>query len=266
MLQAPLLRHIEPLLRAGNASKVQLEGLKDDRRAVISGGVSILRGLMELLQIDKLNVAQGALRHGVLLEMVERDANLTDARDVSVQRLAQKFAVDSAQGHRVSQVAGHLLAQIMPETTPRAAELKRKLGWAATLHEIGNAISCSDYHKHGAYILENADMMGFSLPELYRLGLLVLGHRGKLKKLDANFEQAEFIKLLLALRLAVILCHARRDPQDQSLELSCNAQRQRFVLTITADWAQRFPQSTHLLRQEAQSWLKTSWTFELVVR
>ncbi|NCP39955.1 MAG: Ppx/GppA family phosphatase [Rhodoferax sp.] len=257
---------VKSLLRAGNAYKVQLDGLKDDRRAVISGGVSILRGLMELLQIDTLTLALGALRHGVLLEMVERDANLTDARDVSVQRLAQKFAVDSAQGRRVSQVAGHLLAQIMPETTPRAAELKRKLGWAATLHEIGNAISCSDYHKHGAYILENADMMGFSLPELYRLGLLVLGHRGKLKKLDANFEDADFIKLLLALRLAVILCHARRDPQDQSLELSCNAQRQRFVLSITADWAQRFPQSTHLLRQEAQSWLKTSWTFELTVR
>jgi len=257
---------VKNLLRAGSANRVQLEGLKDDRRAVLSGGVSILRGLMELLQIDALTVAQGALRHGVLLEMVEREAHTTDARDVSVRRLAQKFAVDSAQGARVSKVTARLLAQILPETTPRASDLKRKLVWAALLHEIGNAISSSDYHKHGAYILENADLMGFSMPELYRLGLLVLGHRGKLKKLDANFEDADFIKLLLALRLAVILCHARRDPQDQNLELSCNSQRQRFVLSVDSEWAQRFPQSTHLLRQESQSWLKTSWTFELIVR
>lgn len=254
---------VKQLLRAGNANKVQLEGLKDDRRAVISGGVSILRGLMELLQIDTLKVAQGALRHGVLLEMVERDAHTTDARDVSVQRLAQKFAVDRAQSQRVTRVAAHLLDQILPQTTPRAAELKRKLGWAATLHEIGNAISCSDYHKHGAYILENADMMGFTLPELSRLGLLVLGHRGKLKKLDADFEQVDFIQLLLALRLAVILCHARRDPVTDRLELRHTGQR--FVLTLSSDWAQRFPQSTHLLRQESQSWLKTNWAFELVV-
>lgn len=254
---------VKQLLRAGNANKVQLEGLKDDRRAVISGGVSILRGLMALLQIDTLKVAQGALRHGVLLEMVERDAHTTDARDVSVQRLAQKFAVDHAQAQRVTRVATHLLDQILPQTTPRAAELKRKLGWAATLHEVGNAIACSDYHKHGAYILENADMMGFTLPELSRLGLLVLGHRGKLKKLDADFEQVDFIQLLLALRLAVILCHARRDPVTDKLELRHTGQR--FVLTLDRDWAQRFPQSTHLLRQESQSWLKTNWTFELVV-
>lgn len=257
---------VKNLLRAGNAHKVQLEGLKDDRRAVISGGVSILRGLMDLLQIDTLIAAQGALRHGVLHEMVERDANLSDARDVSVQRLAQKFAVDSAQGRRVGEVAAYLWAQIVPKTAPRAAELQRKLGWAATLHEIGNAISSSDYHKHGAYILENADMMGFTLPELYRLGLLVLGHRGKLKKMDAGFEQDDFVQLLLALRLAVVLCHARRDPQYQSLQLDGDAQRRRFTLTISKDWAQRFPQSTHLLRQEAQSWQKTDWTFELVVR
>lgn len=257
---------VKSLLRTGNANKVQLEGLKDDRRAVISGGVSILRGLMELLQIESLTVAQGALRHGVLLEMVQREGQAPDARDISVQRLAHKFAVDTAQGERVSQVAARLLMQIQPEETPHSGDLRRKLAWAAQLHEIGTAISCSDYHKHGAYILENADMLGFSLPELLRLGLLVLGHRGKLKKLDADFEAPDFVKLLLVLRLAVILCHARRDPQDQGLVLTCNDQRQRFVLSVDGEWMKRFPQSAHLLRQESQSWLKTSWTFELTTR
>nr|WP_319565754.1 exopolyphosphatase [uncultured Rhodoferax sp.] len=255
---------VKCMLRAGNASKLQLEGLKDDRRAVIGGGVSVLRGLMTLLHIDTLHVAQGALRHGVLLEMVERDGHDTDARDASVQRLSQKFAIDSAQAERVSQVAGRLLEHILPAPSTRTAELKRKLRWAALLHEIGMAISTSDYHKHGAYILENADTVGFSMTELYRLGLLVLGHRGKLKKLDADFDEPDSIKLLLSLRLAVILCHARQSPQIQDMALSCNEQRQRLSLTVSNSWSMQFPQSAHLLRQECLAWQKTDWTFELV--
>ncbi len=257
---------VKCLLRAGNSNSVRLEGLKDERRAVIGGGVSVLRGVMELLHIDVLQVAQGALRHGVLLEMVERDGNVTDARDVSVQRLAQKFNVDAGQAERVSQVAVRLANQIIVPVDASAVDLNRKLRWAAQLHEIGMAISNSDYHKHGAYILENADTVGFTMTELYRLGLLVLGHRGKLKKLDDGFEESSFVNLLLALRLAVILCHARQNPHDQGMTLACNTQRQRFTLTVGQAWVASYPQSAHLLRQECVAWQKTLWTFELVIR
>jgi len=99
---------------------------------------------------------------------------------------------------------------------------------------------------------------------LYRLGLLVLGHRGKLKKLDTGFEEPEFVSLLLALRLAVILCHARQDPHDLGTVLTCNCKLQRFTLTVDDAWASDYPQSAHLLRQEAAAWQKTAWTFELI--
>jgi exopolyphosphatase/guanosine-5'-triphosphate,3'-diphosphate pyrophosphatase len=257
---------VKCLLRAGNVNLVQLAGLKEDRRAVLGGGVSVLRGLMDLLQIDTLQVADGALRLGVLLEMVEREAHATDARDVSVQRLAQKFAVDAAQAERVGTVAEQLLTQLMPQRTSETAAQHRKLHWAASLHEVGMAISASDYHKHGAYILENADTLGFSLPELQRLGLLVLGHRGKLKKLEADFEEPGFVMLLLALRLAVILCHARQDPQVQNLTLAFNAKRQRFTLTADEAWTNDYPQSAHLLRQESIAWQKMLWSFEFAVQ
>ena len=257
---------VKCLLRAGNVNLVELTGLKDDRRAVLGGGVSVLRGLMDLLKIDTLHVAQGALRHGVLLEMIERQGQSTDARDASVQRLAQKFAADTKQAERVGAVAGRLLTQLVAQQSGDATGLQRKLRWASTLHEVGMAISNSDYHKHGAYILENADTVGFSLPELHRLGLLVLGHRGKLKKLEADFEEVEFVMQLLALRLAVILCHARQDPQDQALTLTYNPKRQRFTLTVDEAWTIDFPQSAHLLRQETLAWQKMLWSFELVVQ
>ncbi len=255
---------VKCFLRAGHVSQVQLEGLKDERRAVIGGGVSVLRGLMELLHIDTLYVAQGALRHGVLLEMVQRDRHDTDARDASVDRLARQFAVDTGQALRVSRVAGRLASQIISPRSGHGVDLQRKLHWAACLHEIGMAISSSDYHKHGAYILENADMAGFGMSELYQLGLLVLGHHGKLKKLDSGFDDAEFVMVLLALRLAVVLCHARQDPQDSDMTLACHPSHQRLTLTVTAAWAGRFPQSAHLLRLECIAWQKTSWTFDWV--
>jgi exopolyphosphatase/guanosine-5'-triphosphate,3'-diphosphate pyrophosphatase len=226
-----------------------------------------LRALITLLDIDTLYVAQGALRHGVLFEMVEREDHSTDTRDLSAKRLANKFEVDVAQAHRVGDMALHWLNAMHVNSNiedAHLARLRRKLGWAAQLHEVGTAISHSDYHKHGAYILDNADMVGFSVPELHLLGLLVLGQRGKLKKLELELEDNDFAKMLLALRLSLIMCHARKDPTYQVLVLQCDERKQRITLTAPATWVREFPQSTHLLKLETTAWQKTPWSFDFV--
>jgi exopolyphosphatase/guanosine-5'-triphosphate,3'-diphosphate pyrophosphatase len=252
----------ERLLDARNADRLRLPGLKDDRRAVIGGGVSVLRAVFDLLDIEEMSAAQGALRHGVLYDMLDRKQLETDVRSTTVQRLATKFGVDPAQARRVGTVAGELLRQLRADDDPGdVARHERKLAWAAQLHEIGSAISHSDYHKHGAYILDNADAPGFALPELHRLGLLVLGHRGKLRKLDADFDDELFVHQLLCLRLAVILCHARRDPQLKGLQL--RAGDHTVTVSVRADWARAFPQSAHLLREEVVAWQKTPWSLLL---
>ena len=256
---------VKSLLRAGSAERVRLEGLKDDRRSVIGGGLSVLRAIMDLLRIDTLHVAQGALRHGVLFDMLERDSNQTDARDISIRRLAQKFSTDDQQSQRVQNAAQHLLKAVMPASDAALARTQRKLAWAAALHEIGMSISHSDYHKHGAYILDNADMLGFSMSELHKLGLLVLGQRGKLKKLETDFESPNFVKSLLALRLAIILCHARQDPDLEGIEVSISESKRTFKVALESAWSEKHPQSTHLLRQEEQAWVKTPWAFSLSI-
>jgi len=221
--------------------------------------------LFDLLEMDKLQVAQGALRHGVLYDMLEREEAGSDTRSQTVARLLTTFGVDTLQAQRVSKVARALLQQLNHEThTEDIARHQRKLDWAAQLHEIGSQISHSDYHKHGAYILDNADALGFALPELHRLSLLVLGHRGKLRKLEVDFDDESFIKQLLALRLAVILCHARRDPDYKSLRVSLLQKPARvFELNLPEEWTQRFPQSAHLLMEEVNAWQKTSWTLQI---
>jgi exopolyphosphatase/guanosine-5'-triphosphate,3'-diphosphate pyrophosphatase len=241
---------------ARRADRVDLAGLKEDRRPVIGGGLSVLRAVFDLLQIDTLQPAQGALRHGVLYDLIEREGTDSDLRATTVAGLAARFQVDEAQAERVAEVAGQLLRQLRGD-----ARTLRKLTWAARLHEIGSQIAHSEHHKHGAYILEHADAPGFSQPELHRLGLLVLGHRGKLRKLQVDFEDDVFVQQLLALRLAVILCHARRDPQLQGLRLQRRGDA--LMLQLPEGWTQAWPQSAHLLREEVVAWQKTPCEFRL---
>ena len=254
---------LDRLLKAQSADRLRLDGMKDDRRAVIGGGVSVLRAVFELLGIDQMHVALGALRHGVLYDLLDREQEVTDLRSTSVQRLVRKFEVDNTQAERVSKVARTLFLQLSTGLPVLELErLQRKLDWAAQLHEIGSHISHSEYHKHGAYILDNADAPGFALPELHRLSLLVLGHRGKLRKLEADFEDTLLVQQLLCLRLAVILCHARRDPDIRDMRIEGVGDHV-FALACRNGWSDSFPQSAHLLREEVLAWQKTTWTLAL---
>ncbi|MEO6973872.1 MAG: Ppx/GppA phosphatase family protein [Rhodoferax sp.] len=251
------------MLEAQSADRLRLDGIKEDRRAVIGGGVSVLRAVFDLLGIDTMQAAQGALRHGVLYDLLDREQIQTDVCLATVQRLARRFEIDAAQAQRVGKVARHLFSLL--HAGPAAAgpdRSQRQLDWAAQLHEIGCHISHSDYHKHGAYILDNTDALGFAMPELHDLSLLVLGHRGKLRKLAVNFEDTMFVHQLLCLRLAVILCHARRDPDLKDMQLETGADH-RLVLACRPGWEDAFPQSAHLLREEVAAWQKTPWTLNL---
>jgi exopolyphosphatase/guanosine-5'-triphosphate,3'-diphosphate pyrophosphatase len=251
------------LLEAQSADKLRLTGMKEDRRSIIGGGVSILRALFDLLQIDSMQTAAGGLRHGLLCDLVGSNDNGHDIRAQSVQRLATKFDVDAPHGNRVGKVAVALFGQIQPAGAGQSERERntRKLAWAASLHEIGTQISHSDSHKHGAYILDNTDAMGFAQAELHRLSLLVLGQRGKLRKLEALLDDEVFVLQLLTLRLAIILCHARREPDTSGLVLTRQAAG--FVLTCATGWAEAYPQSAHLLREEVLAWQKTSWALTL---
>jgi len=254
------------LLKAQKPENLRIEGVKEDRKPVIGGGLAVLQAVFDLLQIDEMQAAQGALRHGALYDLIEREG-MHDVRSSMVDWLAQRFGTDKLQAERVSRTAQHMLLALIPASSDMpSAERQRylqKLLWACQLHEIGMRISHSDYHKHGAYILDNTDLQGFTLDELHRLSQLVLGHRGKLRKLESELEETSFVRQLMALRVAVILCHARRDPDLSGLSMVCDVQRRTAQLTMEADWAELWPQSAHLLREETSAWLKTDWTFQI---
>jgi len=258
---------LEKLIKAQRPANLRLEGIKEDRRPVIAGGLAVLRAVFDLLQIDEMHPAQGALRQGALFDLLDRENPQTDVRTRMIDWLASHFDTDKAQGERVAHTALALLDQMQAGQTHTEdmARSRRKLQWAARLHEIGMLISHSDYHKHGAYILENTDLQGFTVSELHRLGLLVLGHRGKLRKLDDPIDDPIFVLQLLALRLAVLLCHARRDPDLDGLLLQRDGQGLSWRLVLPSGWESQYPQSAHLLREECLAWHKAPWRLNLRV-
>lgn len=245
---------MEQCLRAGRIDKLSLTGLKDDRRAVLAGGLSILYTLATHFDIAELQPAKGALRQGVIFDLDERLSAATapqghDARDASVAELQQRFEVDVQQAHRVAELALTLHASVAPSADPALA---RELRWAAALHEMGMMVSHHDHHRHSAYLLGHVDAAGFSQSQQRRLADLVLAQRGGLRKVETQLAQDTFAWQALCLRLAIIVCHARTDVALDTLRLLRHGAQAELV--VPPGWAEAHPRTLFLLNEEAAVW------------
>ena len=250
---------IERCLEAGSIDRLTLPGLKDDRRAVIGGGLSILYTLAASFGIAELKPARGALRQGVIFDLAARHAaeraaaaGGEDIREASVRELQRRFLVDQDQAGRVAGLAAALLAGAQPTAS---AEARHELRWAAALHEAGMMISHHDHHRHSAYVLSHVDAAGFSQSQLRRIGDLVFGQRGGLRKLEPRLQEPSFALHLLCLRLAVIVCHARDDVAAAAISLQASGTQSSIGLTTA--WAEAHPRALHLLREEVDAWSKS---------
>jgi exopolyphosphatase/guanosine-5'-triphosphate,3'-diphosphate pyrophosphatase len=138
---------------------------------------------------------------------------------------------------------------VLPRATP---ETRRELQWACALHEIGMMVSHHDHHRHSAYVLAHADAAGFSQSQLRRVGELVLGQRGGLRKIELSLTREDFAWQVLCLRLGVIKCHARGDVDPAAMRI----QRLGGVaeLAVPPGWNEANPRTRHLLEEEAAAW------------
>ncbi len=195
----------------------------------------------EVLQIDKLTYSDGALREGVMYDLLGRFKH-EDIRDRSVQALMGRYNADPKQAERVVNTAQHLFENVAKSLnlTSEDSDLLRR---AAYLHEIGLAISHGGYHRHGAYLLQHSDIPGFSQIDQNHLSHLVAHHRRKLRS-DAKIDVLKvggqkLLYLCLLLRLAVLLNHSRSDQMLPAIELSViNAQQ--WQLSVSGD-AKQWP-------------------------
>jgi exopolyphosphatase/guanosine-5'-triphosphate,3'-diphosphate pyrophosphatase len=238
------------LIKAGHVDVLELAGLSRDRRPVIAGGFAIMAGLFAELGIEQMDVAETAMREGILYDLLGR-FHKQDMREATVDEFMRRYHIDNQQAARIKRVAFKLLAA----GGGSDENDMRFLDWTARLHEIGLSVSHSGYHRHSGYILENADMPGFSRTEQARLALLARAQRGALLKVPefAAGEVSDNDRLLVwLLRQAVILCRSRAEPRLPEVRVEATAKR--FHLSLPEGWLSRRPLTQRALEEETSHW------------
>jgi len=238
------------LLRVGDVEKVASLGLKADRATVLPGGLAIMAGIFAELGVDRMILANGAMRQGILYDMLGRFHH-RDMRDATVRQFAKRYHVDLQQARRVESLALELFAALAGKRADDDSA-RQVLAWAASLHEIGLMVAHTGYHKHSAYILNNADMPGFSRMEQAHVALLVLAHRGTLEKTRPLVTDASDWTLILSLRLACLFLRARL-PLEVPV-VGATAKDKRFELRLPLGWLKRHPLTAAALKTEAREW------------
>ena len=242
---------IKRVLDFGNVSELRLTGLSERRSQVWPGGLSILAELLGVLRIDKLKVSDGALREGLLYDLLGRLQH-EDARERTVRAMAARYSVDKAQADRVKATAAMLLAQCESEWGLSDELSRRVLQWAARLHEIGLDISHDGYQRHGAYIAENADMPGFPRAEQRYLSFLIASQRHELdlrlrKRLPRAWRK-NALRLAMLLRLSVLLCRSRGNLELPRLQM--RVEEKSLELHFDAEWLEANPLAAADLERE----------------
>ena len=247
---AGISRALEYSIDAGHTRELKLEPITEDRRPVFPGGLAILAEVFSVLDIKDMRIAEGAMREGLLYDMLGRYQR-EDSRELTVRAMQQRYHVDLEQAERVESTVSNFLEQTQAwRLEEPLAHLALK--WAAQLHEIGLDVSHSGYHRHGAYLLENADMPGFPREEQRLLARLVGAHRRKL-----NLEGVEelvppwdrnALYLIVLLRLAVLLHRGRSSTALPPLELSATSRS--LEVRFPLGWLDDHPLTSADLQQE----------------
>jgi len=249
--RAEIERIIEQALSDGHIEKLRWQSLIDDRAPIFPGGIAILMELFDVLEIKSMKVGEGALREGLLYDLLGRLTD-EDARVRSVRAMQARFHVDVAQAERVEATALGFLKQVAVAWKLDDLLVEHVLGWAARLHEVGLDVSHAHYHRHGGYLLEHADLPGFPQEEQKLLAALVRSHRRRpafdtLDDLSAPWHlKAEY--LIVLLRLAVLLHRGRGPATVPSISLQPKART--LTATFPRGWLADHPLTQTDLEQE----------------
>ncbi len=249
-----LARLRKRMVGAGHVRRLQLAALKPERAPVLAAGLAIMAAAIVELDVERINPVGGALRLGVLYDLLGRTVR-RDVRVATIEQFIARYRIDREHATRVAETAVLLFRQARAHADPAAAQ---RLQWAALLHETGFSVSHTGFHKHGAYILRNADMPGFSAGEQQDLANLVLGCRGSLSKMAPLLGGVTFRAQLLALRLAVLLHHARRPIDRPRAVLKVSP---RISYDVSTRWLNSHPLTAYLLVRERGEWKATGFAW-----
>ncbi|MDM3870912.1 exopolyphosphatase [Porticoccus sp. W117] len=252
------------MLKADHVDDLEFDGLKENRRGVFPSGVAITCALVDSLGIECMSLSQGALREGVVYDMIGRLSH-EDVRERTVNALVRRSGISLHNADRVEAMAAQLFAAVRQEWKLDAGQLQL-LSWAARLHEVGLTIAHNQFHKHGEYLVRNADLPGFSRPDQQWLALLVRGHRRKfpvelLEELPTK-NRLTLGRLCVLLRLAVLFKYVAT--LEGEPEFEARAEGDALILQTTEDWRERHPLTMAELEAEAEAVAEGGYQLRIV--
>ena len=262
---AGMKKLMQRICEAGSTRKAKFEGLKPERIDVFAGGLAVMMAAFEELEIKSMMITDAALRDGVFYDLIGRQLH-EDLREQTVVQFQKRYHVALNQANRVAATAKVFMESLAQQASVQ--ELKywqQYLDWAARLHEVGIDIAYTAYHKHTAYILNQADMPGFSRKEQQLLATLTLGQRGDVRKIEEQVGNNQMMwAAIFALRLAVLFCRARLPLElPARTQLRFDADKSQCVLRISRAWLDNNPLTAGALNNEVELWAKTNIHFEV---
>ena len=243
------------IFKLGEVDKIDLDGIKPDRRGIFPAGLAILEAIFDACEIQRMSHSEGALREGVLYDLLGRHHH-EDVRERTLSALMERYHVDLDQAARVEAKALEALEQVADAWQLDDEWHRDLLLWAARVHELGLDIAHYQYHKHGAYLVEHSDLAGFSRQDQHMLALLVRGHRRNIPKdkfADFGEEGLKLIRLCVLLRFAILFHHIRGTQEMPRVRLE--ASEQSLEIVFPEGWLEANPLTQADFTQEA-GWLK----------
>jgi exopolyphosphatase/guanosine-5'-triphosphate,3'-diphosphate pyrophosphatase len=248
------------MIKAGDVGQLDLAGLRSDRLPVLPGGLAIMSAVLAELHIESMAVADGSMRLGILYDLLGR-VQQHDMRDITVSQFMQRYHVDLKQARRVANFALALYQRFTADAEVSDDAAPHYIAWAAKLHEIGISVAYSGYHKHSAYIVQNADMPGFSKIEQWRVGTLVLAHRRSLKKIFTRDVEMVDWRMVMALRLAALIYRSRADIALPAIDATVSFRQLR--LAIDREWLAKNPLTATALQEEIEEWAAAGYKLDI---
>ncbi len=251
---------LQQALACGHMDQLAIHGLAQERKQVFPSGLAILIALFRVLQIKGMTLSGGALREGVLYGMLSQLQH-QDVRARTVQSMMVRYFIDQQQANRVADMAAMLAQQLDPQWNLQSFEGLSILRCGALLHELGLLIEYKNHHHHGAYIINHAELPGFTRAQQQLLMALVYNHRADLNK-DILARQTMTsvllaVRLTRILRLAVILSMRRRHEALPAVQVQ--AQAEGLHLKLPDGWLDHHPLMRAELEQEIAYQQQAGW-------
>lgn len=261
-----LARLIEEIMKYSSFDNLMLPGLPKDRKGIFVPGVAILCGVFDALALQRLDYCSSGLREGVLYEM-EPVWRCHDIRSRSFSALAVQYMIDAAQAERVADTMARMYVQWREQNSTLVNRwLESLLHWAGMLHEIGLSLDFSGRQRHGAYILQNANIPGFDQEQLSVLAAWIGSQRKSIKLEDipfsALYRKDQLLPLILILRLAVIF-HRRRQASAHPIEWLLEAKGMHWTILVPEKVQSQQKILMQDFEKEKTYWKKIGWKLSI---